>query len=179
MSNVTIALTNATNDFADLEAALTKAVKDIEAKANARAITSEVRAARHRLTQANTTQEERAELLAKIDQWEQANIWTTAGISAMVQRQVCSCCGEVTLSPIGYYRYQVGRKDASLQRWVRIAKLDLSEQLSASYPRSVIFQDSCSDFCMSCLDLIKFDLAAGQVKCLQAAYVEKLHEEVL
>ena len=162
--------------FADLEQSLIRAVSESQSKANREALKLQVKAARARIAQPSCEKDERAELVTLIESWEQANIWATAGIAAMVKRSSCSCCGSLSHSPDGYYKHQVGRKDPTLQRWVKLVQFNPVE--FDSIPKEVIFRDEVSDFCMTCLDTSQFDLTKGMVKCLTPALVEKLHEQV-
>lgn len=181
MTHHTNTLTSPANhphdDFDDLEAALLEAVEALNNKRARSEANKEVRTARLRLQDKNLPNDERAALLAKIEQWEQKAVWSTAGIAAMFQRHSCSCCGEVTLAPVGYYKYQTGRQDKRTQRWVKVKELDLYESLTSTFPRSVIFQDTTSDFCIKCLDLSVFDITKGEVKCLLPVFVEQLGED--
>lgn len=162
--------------FADLERSLSLAVFESENKKNKASFTQQVKAARVRISQPSCQGDERQELLAMIDRWEQANIWVTSGIAAMIKRTSCSCCGELSVSPIGYYKHQTGRQDPSLQRWVKFNDYNPAAAEFSSVPKEVIFSDETSEFCLKCLDITKFDPAKGMVKCLTPALVEKLHE---
>lgn len=168
------------DDFADLEAELNAAIKEVQAKKEKEdaetVIRRNLKAARQRVNTTLVSQQERLELIKKISEWEEATIWITTAVAAMFSRQACSCCGHVTTSPIGYYRHQVGRKNPKTNRWVIVGKYELAEIQASDYPGEVIFQDSTTDFCLQCLDVARYDIQQGKVKCLSPAMIEKLQE---
>lgn len=168
------------DEFDDLEAELNAAMQQAMAKKEQEdaetIIRKNLKAARQRISTTLISQQERAELLKKIAEWEEATIWLTTAVAAMFSRQSCSCCGHVSISPIGYYRHQIGRKNLKANRWVALQRHELLEIHATDYPREVIFQDSTADFCLNCLDLSRYDIQKGQVKCLAPIMVEKLQE---
>lgn len=162
--------------FADLERDLVAAVAAMAAKRKANDVGAHLKAARARVQQPACQGDERAELLLKIEQWEQANIWEQIGISALIERKTCTCCGKTSHNPIGYFSYQRGRKDHKAERWVAIRAIELADQLNSQLQRSTIFQDTASPFCMRCLDTEKFQLDNGATKCLLAYQIDSLVE---
>lgn len=169
------------DDFAELEAELNAAIKEVQDKKAAEDAESYIRrnlkAARHRINTTLVSQKEREELLKKIAEWEEATIWITTAVAAMFSRQACSCCGHITTAPIGYYKHQIGRKNQKDNRWVRVQHFELLEIRASEYPGEVIFQDSTSDFCLQCLDVSRYDIQQGKVKCLAPAMIERLQEQ--
>lgn len=162
--------------FADLERDLAAAVAAMAAKKKANDIGAHLKAARARVQMPSCQGDEREELLAKIAQWEQATVWEQVGISALIERKTCECCGKTSHNPIGYFSHQRGRKDRRAERWVAIRAIDLADQLSSQLQRSTIFQDTQSSFCMWCLDTEKFQLDNGATKCLTPAQIDSLVE---
>lgn len=162
--------------FADLERDLAAAVAAMTQKKRTQDVSTHIKAARARLQQTSCVADERAELLAKIEQWEQATIWEQVGISALIERKTCACCGKTSHNPVGYFSHQRGRKDRSSERWVRIREIDLADQLNSQLQRSTIFQDSQSSFCMWCLDTEAFQLDNGTTRCLTPAQIDSLVE---
>lgn len=169
-------MTTELDPFADLERDLAAAVAAMAAKKSVADTASHLKAARHRLASFDCSADERAELTAKIEQWEQATVWEQIGISALIERKTCECCGKTSHNPIGYFSHQRGRKDRKAQRWVAVGKPDLTDQLNSQLQRSTIFQDTTSSFCMWCLDTESFQLDNGTTRCLTPAQIDSLVE---
>ena len=163
-------------DLLELEREMKAAVLRTQQKRAKNDLSMQVRAARQRVQNPNISGEEREDLLNRIEDWEQAYIWITTGIAAMIERKICKCCANVTNSPVGYYRHQIGREDAKSARWVRIKELSQADN-NPSIAREVVYTETEVDFCLSCLPN-GFDLTTGTVKKLVARSHEQLHPEV-